>query len=135
MIFLADLNLFTLAFYAKILHHFDFLSLSYHLLSQSVWLFLMINTKCYHLQVCNTCIARCNSNYCCPIPMFTVLFCCLNLQWLYFWKMRYFLSAEVVIDFDSLLATLIMRANDRTRSENQNDAKFGHKIQECIDVK
>ena len=29
------------------------------------------------------------------------------------------------------MAKLIVRANDRTGSENQNDTKFGHKMQEC----
>ena len=28
------------------------------------------------------------------------------------------------------MATLIVREKDRTASENQNDAKFGHKLQE-----
>ena len=46
----------------------------------------------------------------------------------------WYVSSEVVINFDSLkLATLIVRANDRTGSEYLNDAQFGHiKMHACI---
>ena len=61
--------LFSLVTYAQILNNFEFLSMSYHFLSKSVWPIklsksittLKINTKFSRLQVCNTCIARCNS--------------------------------------------------------------------------
>ena len=43
---------------------------------------LLINTKFSRLQVWNTCIARRNSKYWYPIPLFTVSLCYLTLQWL-----------------------------------------------------
>ena len=90
----------------------------------------MINTKFSRLQVLKTCIARCNSNYCCLIPLFTVsLICCLNLQWL---------QIETIVVF------LIIRScnwfwqfnwphwlwEQMKGPVNVNGTKFGHKMQE-----